>query len=192
VPESRQKRHAWGEDGRVDPDSLKPDDEERAVGPEGPTVDLVLRGLSIVPLLLVAALGLIAVVSWVLILVLGVGSGEPIWESVQGVSLGKLLEQIVVAILIGLAPLVVTVVASWAAARGFREDSSRTFWTIIQSLWGLAAVGLVVVDRARHEWLDAWGFSALDWWFAFSVVAFAMIVAGLRLRRAPRSGMRRR
>jgi hypothetical protein len=191
VSEPGQKRHAWGEDGRVDPDSLKPDDEERAVGPEGPTVDLILRALSIVPLLLVAALGLIAIVSWVLLLVLGVGSGDPIWVTVRDMSIGKLLEQIVVAILIGLAPLVVTLAASWAAARGFREDSTRAFWTVIQSLWGLAAVVLVVVDRTRHDWLEAAGFTALDWWFAFGVVAFAMIVAGLRLRRAPRSGLRR-
>jgi hypothetical protein len=192
VPEDRQKLHAWGEDGRVAPDSLAPDDEERAAGPEGPTVDLVLRSLSIVPLLLVAALGLIAVVSWVLLVVLGVGSSDPIWVAVQGMSFVKLLGQIVVAVLIGLTPLLVTAVASWAAARGFREDSTRTFWTVVQSLWGLAAVGLVVVDRARHDWLDAWGFTALDWWFAFGVVAFAMILAGFRLRRAPRSNVRGR
>lgn len=187
MPEDRQKHRAWGEDGRVDPDSLAPEDEERAAGPEGPTIDLVLRGLSIVPLLLVAALGLIAIVSWVLLVVLGVGSSDPIWVAAQGMSVAKLLWQIVAAVLIGLAPLAFTLAASWAAARGFREDSSRTFWTVVQSLWGLAAVALVVVDRARHEWLDAWGFTALDWWFAFGVVAFAMILAGVRLRRAPRT-----
>jgi hypothetical protein len=192
MPESRQKHHAWGEDGRVDPDSLAPKDEERAAGPEGPTIDLVLRSVSIVPLLLVAALGLIAVVSWVLLVVLGVGSSDPIWVAAQGMSVARLLEQIVVAVLIGLAPLVFTAAVSWAAARGFREDSTRTFWTVIQSLWGLAAVGLVVIDRARHDWLDTWGFTALDWWFAFGVVAFAMILAGIRLRRAPRSQMRGR
>jgi hypothetical protein len=179
MPEDRQKHHAWGEDGRVDPDSLAPEDEERAAGPEGPTIDLVLRGLS--------ALGLIAIVSWVLLVVLGVGSSDPIWVAAQGMSIAKLLGQIAVAVLIGLAPLTFTLAASWAAARGFREDSSKTFWTVIQSLWGLAAVALVVVDRARHDWLDAWGFTALDWWFAFGVVAFAMILAGVRLRRAPRT-----
>lgn len=192
MPEPSQKRHAWGEDGRVAPDSLAPDDEERAAGPEGPTIDLVLRSLSIVPLLLVAALGLIAVVSWVLLVVLGIGSSDPVWVAAQGMSVAKLLGQIAVAVLIGLAPLAFTAAASWAAARGFREDSTRTFWTIIQSLWGLAAVGLVVIDRARHSRLDAWGFTALDWWFAFGVVAFAMILAGIRLRRAPRSRMRGR
>ena len=189
-PDDPLKRHPFGVDGRVDPDSLAPDDEERAAGPEGPSVDVAVRGLSVVPFLLVAALGLMAVVSWVLIIVLGVGSGDPIWEAARGMSAGELLWQLVLAVLIGLAPLVVTLVASWATAHGFREDAGRTFWTITQAVWGLAAVGLVVLDRARAAWLEELGFSALDWWFAFGVVAFAMIVAGVRLRRAPRASGR--
>ena len=44
------------------------------------------------------------------------------------------------------------------------------------------AVGLVVVDRMRHEWLTQLGLSTFDWWFAFGVVAFAMIMAGVRVR----------
>ena len=140
-----------------------------------------------IPFVLIAALGLISVVSWLLIIVLGVGSGDPIWEVAQGLSAAELLWQMLLAVFIGLVPVGVTLVASWATARGFREDAGRTFWTIVQSLWGLAAVGLVVVDRTRQAWLDEMGLSALDWWFMFGVVAFAMILAGVRLRRAPRA-----
>jgi hypothetical protein len=43
----------------------------------------------------------------------------------------------------------------------------------------------VYLDRARQAWLDDLGLSRLDWWFAFGVVAFAMVLAGVRLRRAP-------
>ena len=181
------KRHSLLRDGRVDPDSLTPDDEERAAGPDGPTADVVIRALSVIPFVLIAALGLISVVSWLLIIVLGVGSGDPIWEVVQGLSAAELLWQMLLAVFIGLVPAGVTLVASWATARGFREDAGRTFWTVVQSLWGLAAVGLVVVDRTRQAWLEEMGFSALDWWFMFGVVAFAMILAGVRLRRAPRA-----
>jgi hypothetical protein len=192
VPEDWQKRHPWGEDGRVDPEDLVPDDEEEAVGPEGPSTDIVVRALSVVPFLLMAALGLIGIVSWVLIILFGVGSGEPIWDAIQGLSTAQLLWQLLLAVLIGLLPLAVVLVASWATARGFRQDSGKTFWTVTQGVWGLLGFGLIYVWTARHDLLDQFGFSATDWWFGFGVVAFAMILAGARLRRAPRSEMRGR
>ena len=184
------KRHQLWDDGRVDPDSLAPDDEERAVGPDGPSSDVVVRTLSVIPFVLVAALGLIGVISWVLIIVLGVGSGEPIWQVAQGLSVARLLWQILLAVLIGLVPVVISLVASWTAGHGFSEYSGRTFWTVVQALWGLAAVGLVLVDRTRQAWIEDMGLSPLDWWFMFGVVAFGMILAGVRLRRAPRAGGR--
>ena len=49
---------------------------------------------------------------------------------------------------------------------------------------GAGRVGLVVIDRVRHAWITALGLTGLDWCFAFGMVAFAMIIAGLRLRRA--------
>jgi hypothetical protein len=185
--DDRQKRHPWGEDGRVDPDDLIPDDEEEAVGPEGPTADVVVRALSVIPFLLVSALGLISIVSWVLLLVFGIGGAEPIWRAVQGLSLPALLWQVLVAILIGLGALGVTLVASWAAARGFRAESARTFWTVSQGFWGLVAVGIAYLWRSEPPFVQELGFASTDWWFAFGVVAFAMILAGVRLRRAPRS-----
>jgi hypothetical protein len=186
----RQKHHPFGEDDRVDPDSLTPDDEERAAGPDGPSVDIVVRALSVIPFLLVAALGLIGIVSWVIIIVLGIGGGDPIWVAARGLSALQLLWQLLLAVLIGMAPLLITLAASWATARGFREDSGRVFWTVTQGVWSLAALGLIYVGRVREDILRDYGFSSTDWWFAFGVVAFAMILAGVRLRRAPRSHMR--
>jgi hypothetical protein len=184
VPDDRQ-RYPFGRDRRADPDSLTPEDEERAVGPEGPSADIVLRALSVVPFLLAAAVGLIAIVSWVLIILFGVGSAEPIWESVQGLSAGELVWQLFLAVVIGVVPVIVTLGASWATAHGFREDAGRPFWTMAEGVWGLIAIGLVYVDRTRQGWLDDAGLSGIDWWFALAVVAFAMILAGIRLRRAP-------
>jgi hypothetical protein len=190
VSGERQKHHPWGEDGRVDPEDLLPDDEERAAGPEGPTIDVVIRALSVIPFLLLAVLGLIGVVSWVLIILFGIGSGQPIWEAVKGLSAAQVVREALLALLIGLLPLAVVLAASWATARGFREDAGRTFWTVTQGIWGIAGLGLVFVWTARHDLIARLGFAATDWWFAFGVVAFAMILAGVRLRRAPRSTMK--
>ena len=186
MPDDRQKHRPWGEDGRTDPDSLRPGDEEAAAGPEGASADIVLRALSVLPFLLVAAIGLIAIVSWVLIIVFGAGSAEPIWDAVAGMSGGELVWQLLLAVLIGVAALLVTVLGSWATAHGFREDSGRPFWIMTQGVWGLVAVGLVYAERTWDTSLQDLGLSGLEWWFGLGVVAFAMILAGVRLRRAPR------
>ncbi len=180
-----QKRRPWG-DTRVDPNALAPDDEEQAAGPDGYSRGVIMRALSVIPLLLVAAFGLIGVVTWAVVILFGAGSTQPIWKAVRGLSFAALIWQLVLVVLIGLVPLLITLGASWATVRGFGEESSRVFWTVIQALWGLAAVGLVVARQTRHAWLADFGLSTIDWWFMFGVVAFAMILAGVRLRRAPR------
>lgn len=187
-----QKRHPWGEDGRVDPEDLVPDDEEEAVGPDGPSSDVVVRALSVMPFLLLATVGLIGIISWVVVILFGVGGGEPIWDAVKGLSAAQVVWQLLLAVLIGLAPLAVVLAASWATARGFGESSGKTFWTITQGVWGLLGFGLVYVWTAHRALLGHLELSATDWLFAFGVVAFAMILAGVRLRRAPRYGTKRR
>ena len=150
----------------------------------------VLRGLSVVPFALVAALGLIAAISWALVIVFGLGGGEPIWDWAKGHSLAHVLGQILLAVGIGLIPIGITFLSSWAVVHGFRERPSRFFWPLAQVFWSVLAVGLVYVYRARHAWLDSIGLNATDWWFGFAVVAFAMIMAGLRIR-AQRPGRTR-
>jgi len=190
-PEDWQKRHPWGEDGRVDPDEIGREDEEEAAGPDAPSRGLVTRALSVTPFLLVAACGLIGVVGWLIIVLLGLGTGEPIWRAVQGLSPAQVLWQLLLVVLIGAVPVLFILAGSWATAHGFNESAGRIFWGVTEALWGVAALGLVAVDRARHEWLTQLGLSALDWWFLFGMVAFAMTMAGVRLRRAPGSVLRR-
>jgi hypothetical protein len=190
-PEDRQTRHRWGEDGRVDPDEIGRENEEKAAGPDAPSRGLVTRALSVVPFLLVAAFGLIAVVGWLIIVLFGMGSGEPIWRAVKGLSPAQVLWQSLLVVLIGAVPVAFILVGSWATSHGFNESSGRMFWGVAEALWGLAALGLVAVDKARHVWLTDLGLSALDWWFLFGMVAFAMIMAGVRRRWAPASALRR-
>jgi hypothetical protein len=171
------------------PSDWEPDEDDirRSQIPER---GVVLRGLSVVPFALFAALGLIAAISWALVIVFGLGGGEPIWNWAKGHTLAHVLGQLLLAVGIGLIPVGVTVLASWAVIHGFRERPSRYFWPAAQLFWSVLAVGLVYVSRARHEWLDAIGLNATDRWFGFAVVAFAMITAGLRIR-AQRAGRTR-
>jgi hypothetical protein len=168
------------------PPDWQPDDDDIRRS-EAPQRGVILRGLSVVPFALVAAIGLIAAISWPLVIVFGFGGGEPIWDWAKGHTLWHVLGQALVAVGIGLIPVGVTVLASWAMIHGFRERPSRFFWPAAQVFWSVLAVGLVYVDRARHAWLDSIGLNATDWWFGFAVVAFAMIMAGLRIR-AQRAG----
>jgi len=153
-----------------------------------PPEDVILRALSVVPFVLVAAFGVIALVGWVSVIVFGLGSpgsagGEPIWRWVQGQSLGRIVGQLALAVGIALVPLAVTLLAGWATIHGFRSDPHPYFWPAAQLFWGIVGIGLVVVDRVWPETLEELGVSTLDWWFAFVMAAVALILAGIRARR---------
>ena len=153
-----------------------------------PPEDVALRALSVVPFVLVAALGVIALVGWVIVIVFGVSApgsagGEPIWRWAQGQSIGHVVGQLALAVGIGLIPVAVVLAGSWATIHGFRQDPHPLFWPLAELLWGIVAIALVVLDRARSQLLDDLGVSSLDWWFAFLTVAVAMVLAGVRLRR---------
>ncbi len=68
--------------GTSPPDWQPDDDDIRR--PDAPQRGAVLRGLSVVPFALVAAIGLIAAISWPLVIVFGLGGGEPIWDWAKG------------------------------------------------------------------------------------------------------------
>jgi len=156
-----------------------------------PSDDVILRALSVVPFVLVAAFGVIALVGWISVIVFGLSApgsdgGEPIWRWVQGRSLGHVAGQLALAAGVALVPLGVTLLAGWATIHGFRSDPHRYFWPAAQLFWGVVGLGLVIVDRVWPETLRYVGVSTLDWWFAFVMVAVALILAGVRARRRSR------
>ena len=106
------------------------DDVARAARPPE---DVALRALSVVPFVLVAALGVIALVGWVIVIVFGVSApgnaaSEPVWRWAQGQSFGHVVGQLALAVGIGLIPVAVIVAGSWATIHGFRQDPHPLFW----------------------------------------------------------------
>ncbi len=120
--DDRQKRRPWGEDGRIDPDEIGREDEEESAGPDAPSRGLVTRALSVVPFLLVAALGLIGVVGWLIIVLFGVGTGNPVWKAVQGLSPAQVLWQLLLVVIIGAVPVLFTLAGSWATCARFQRE----------------------------------------------------------------------
>lgn len=171
-----------GASGGLSP-GRQPDANDVGHGAGGDGPDLMLRTLSVAPFVVLAALGLIAGITWIVIIIFGAGSSEPVWRWVEDQPAGHVAEQVLIAVLLGVIPVAVTAGASWAVVHGFRERTKRWFWPLTELVWSALAVALVVIDRARPEWLDDLGVSTIDWWFAFGVVAFAMVTAWLRMKR---------
>lgn len=165
-----------------------PGEEERERAGE-PSRDVGLRALSVVPFVLTAALGVIALVGWIVVIVFGIGApgtgsdAEPIWRWAQDRSLLVIVTQAVLAIAIGLIPAAIMLAAAWAAMQGFQERPHPLFWPAAEIIWSVIAVALVVMARTQERFLSDIGVATTDWWFAFGLVAFAMILAAARIRR---------
>jgi hypothetical protein len=172
-------------------ENWEPDADDLARAGRSPD-DVALRALSVAPFVLVAALGVIALVGWTVVIVFGVSApgssgGEPIWRWAQDQGMGEIVAQVALAVAVGLIPAAVVLVGGWATVHGFRQRPNPLFWPAAELFWGIVAVTLVVADRTRSEMLADAGISAVDWWFAFLTVAAAMVLAGVRLRRLRRA-----
>lgn len=143
----------------------------------------LLRILSVVPFVLAGAVGVIAAVSWLLVLVLGVGIERgPVWSWAAGRAGGEVLSQILLLLLIGAGCLVVVAVAMAAATLALRREQPGWFWPLAEGIFAILLIGLVVAWTLYPQTVDALGLSARDWYFAMGVVAFSMVVLGMRGR----------
>ena len=158
--------------------------EEDVLAAQGPEPGLVLRVVSVLPFVLGGAFGVIAFVAWIVMLVLGVGTDRgAVWTWAEGRPAGEVVVQVGLLILIGLACAGVVALSIYATAYGFRTRQPRHFWAV--------AAGRVLGSGVRPapgalqfpEFMEDIGLTGGQWYFAFGVVAFAMIVVGLRMRR---------
>lgn len=167
-----------------------------AASDEGPRREeslgsLLLRGASVVPFLMLGVMAVIAVLTWILVFVFGVGvAAEPIWEWVSGRSFGEVVVQFGLALLGLLAAVAVLVLSMLATSYGARRRQAAWFWPLTQIVFTAVALGLVALDHLRPGLLADLGVAGRDWWLVFGWAAYAVLMAGLRMRAAGKASAR--
>jgi hypothetical protein len=165
----------------------KPSDED-ILAAQAPRPQFALRVLSVLPFILFGAFSVIAFVSWIAVVIFGAGTDRgAVWEWAAGRSVGEVLSQLALAILIGLIPVGVAVLSMWATLRGFSESPALYFWLFTEIVFAAAALALVLGRVQWPEFMDSIALKGTEWWFAFVVVAYSMTVAHLRVRRDRRT-----
>jgi len=145
---------------------------------------LPLRLLSIVPFLLVAVTGIVALIGWFVIIVFGGGVREPIWAWIAHTPARQAVPQIALAIGLGLAALAVTLLSMWAAMRGLSRTAGKLFWRASEAVFSLVAVLLLIATVTKPATVTALGVSNREWYFVFGLLGYALLVCRLRERRS--------
>jgi hypothetical protein len=146
---------------------------------------LLLRGASVLPYMMLGVMAVIAVVAWALVFMFGISAdADPIWEWVRGRSVGEIVTQVGLVLLVGLVPVTVLVLSMLATSYGVRERQASWFWPLTQALFTAVALALVAFDRLMPEALADAGIDGRDWWLIFGYASYAVLMAGLRMRAA--------
>ena len=161
----------------------KPSDED-ILAAQAPLPQFALRVLSVLPFILAGAFGVIAFVAWIVVLVLGVGTDRgTAWTWANGKPAGEVVTQAGLLIFIGLLCAGVVALSIYATTYGFRTQQPRHFWGIAQSVFSALGFLLLLGRTMFPGFMKDIGLTGGQWYFAFGLVAFAMIVVGLRMRR---------
>lgn len=141
------------------------------------------RLASIAPFLLVTLFGIVALIGWFVIILLGGGVRDPIWVYIGSDSLRHTLPQVALAVGLGLSVVAVTLLAMWAAMHGLDRSSGRMFWRGAQLVFSLLTLGLLLLSVARPEILRELGVSSRESLLAFVILGYALLMCRLRERR---------
>lgn len=154
-----------------------------------PQPGLLLRSLSVIPFVSLGVLGVLAFVSWLAVLVFGVGTSRgAVWTWARGRSAGEVFPQVLLMLAIGAGCAAVIVLSISATMYGFRERQPWFFWPAAQVVFSALAVLLVVGRAAAPALMQELGLTGIQWWVVFALLAFAMTVVGLRMRRRGHDG----
>ena len=157
------------------------DDDVRAAERHEP--GLALRMVSVIPFMMIGALGAIAFLTWLAVIVFGLGTGVTVWHWAAEL-VGQIVVQVVLAVLIGVACVAVVALSMYATGWGFRAHQPRFFWPIAQTVFVSFAIVLVVGRLEAPGVAHDIGLEGTQLYFALGLAVFAMIVTGMRMRRA--------
>jgi hypothetical protein len=164
----------------------KPSSEDIRAAQE-PDPGLVLRLASVLPFVLIGAFGVIAFVAWIVVFVFGVGlpgqQGQPVWKWAAGKPAGEVVGQVALMLVIGAVCAGVVVASIYATGYGVRARQPRRFWFVAQVFFSVLGFLLLAGRSAAPDFMREIGLSGGQWLFAFCLVAFSMVVVGLRMRR---------
>lgn len=162
---------------------------EQAADESAPAT-LALRLLSVVPFVLLGALGVIATVSWFAVLVLGVGLDRgAVWSWAEGRPFGDSAGQVALLLLIGAACGAVVVVSIYATMRGFGDRQPAWFWPLSEAVCLLIGGTLLFAQARAPQTLSELGLTGLDWIFTLAVVTYSAVVIHLRWRHVRRAAL---
>jgi len=158
--------------------------EEDILAAQRPEPGLALRVVSVIPFILAGAFGVIAFVAWIVVLVLGVGTDRgAAWTWAKGKPAAEVVTQVGLLILIGFLCAGVVALSIYATTYGFRTQQPRYFWGIAQGVFSALGFLLLLGRTMFPDLMNSIGLTGGQWYFAFGLAAFAMIVVGLRIRR---------
>jgi len=161
----------------------KPSDED-VLAAQRPEPGLALRVIPVIPFILAGAFGVIALVAWIVVLVLGVGTDRgAAWSWAKAKPAADVVTQVGLLVLIGLVCAGVVALSIYATTYGFRTHQPRYFWGIAQGVFSALGFLLLLGRTMFLDFMKDIGLTGGQWYFAFGLVAFAMIVVGLRGRR---------
>lgn len=164
--------------------------EEDVRAAQQPQGGLLLRVVSVVPFIGLGALGVLALVSWVAVMVLGVGTGRgAVWTWARGRSAGDVLAQVALMLLIGAACAALTGLAIFATAYGVRPRQPAFFWRLSAAFFAGLVVLLAWGRAAYPALMRDLGLAGVNWWFVSACLVFSVAVAGLRLRLSGQDGV---
>ncbi len=161
----------------------KPSEEEvRAAEEAHPGFGL--RLVSIIPFGLIGAFSVIAVVAWFAVVILGQGTDRgTLWAWASGRPAGEVITQVALAVALGLIPVALLVLCTWATMRGFDTEPALYFWLFTEVTFAALALALVLGRVEYPESMRSVALSGREWWFALAIVGFGMTTAHLRAAR---------
>jgi len=162
--------------------------EEDILAAQSPRPQFALRVLSVLPFILFGAFSVIALVSWIAVVIFGVGTDRgALWQWAAGRGVWEVVSQLALAIVIGLIPAGVAILSMWATLRGFSDSPAIFFWLFTEIVFAAAALALVLGRMQWPEFMRSIALKGTEWWFAFVVLAYSMTMAHLRVRRDRRT-----